>query len=192
MWHNKFRGIALSELKLVQCRTEFCLYYCLKRNLFLVVWVDDIFLFFPKQARPQAALLWTGLQKHLELDDWADIDDCLACIITRDRPNRTISMSQEPALRKLLRRINFHEVNGKDTPMVANLKLSKKQCPSDEQATVMVDEQRLYRSVIACLIYFVSWTRPDICYAVSIAKAANSCTTLAPSTLLPFTASCAT
>ena len=169
LWHMKFRGIALTELQLTQCRTEFCLYYCLKRHLYLIVWVrvDDIFLFFPKQARSQALELWKWLQKHLDLDDWADIDDCLACIIRRDRPNRTLSMSQEPALRKLLQRTNFHEVNGKDTPMVPNLKLSKKQCPSEQQAAVMTDEQRFYRSTVACMIYFCSWTRPDICYAVS-------------------------
>ena len=51
--------------------------------------------------------------------------------------------------------------------MVANSKLSKKQCPSAEQAAVMSDEQRWFRSNIASFIYLTSWTRPDMAYAVS-------------------------
>ena len=46
--------------------------------------------------------MWTYLQSKLELDDWEDIGDCLACDIKRDRPNRILSMSQEPAIRKWL------------------------------------------------------------------------------------------
>jgi hypothetical protein len=50
--------------------------------------------------------------------------------------------------------------------MVANLKLSKKDCPSPEQAVVMRDLQMWYRSVIATFIWFANFTRPDWAYAV--------------------------
>ena len=84
----------------------------------------------------------------------------------RDRPNRTITLSQEPAIRKLLQQLDMQEANGKDTPMAAGAKLSKKDSPGAEQALVMINEQRWYRSTVASLIYFVSWTRPDLAYAV--------------------------
>jgi hypothetical protein len=87
--------------------------------------------------------------------------------VRRDRPNRTITLSQEPAINKLLLRANALDTNDKDTPMVANIKLSKKQCPSAAQAAVMISEQRWYLSILACTIYFVSWTRPDLAFAVS-------------------------
>jgi hypothetical protein len=32
---------------------------------------------------------------------------------------------------------------------------------------VMISEQRWYLSILACMIYFVSWTRPDLAFAVS-------------------------
>jgi hypothetical protein len=51
--------------------------------------------------------------------------------------------------------------------MVANSKLSKAECPTAEQAAVMVDEQRWFRSTVASCIFFVGWTRPDLAYAVS-------------------------
>jgi hypothetical protein len=166
LFHKKSHGIYTS-LGLQQCKSEFCLYYCLKRKLFLIVWVDDIFLFFPIQAMPEAKALWSKLQTKLDLDAWQDVDDCLGCTVKRDRANRTIWLSQEPAAHKLLLRCNMENVNGKDTPMVANIKLSKKQCPSAEQAAVMADEQRWYRSNIASFIYLTNWTRPDMAYAVS-------------------------
>ena len=166
LWHKMSNAIYL-DAGLKQHRSEFCVYYCLKRRLTLVVWVDDLFLFFPKAATTEAEALWTHLRKHMDLDEWDDIDDCLSCIVRRDRPNRTITLSQEPAIRKLLQRLNMHDANGKDTPMTAGVKLTKKDCPAAEQAAVMVNEQRWYRSTVASLIYFVGWTRPDLTLVVS-------------------------
>ena len=166
LWHKKSNAIYL-DAGLKQHRSEFCVYYCLKRRLTLIVWVDDLFLFFPKAATTEAQALWTHLRKHMELDEWDDIDDCLSCVVRRDRPNRTITLSQEPAIRKLLQRLNMQDANGKDTPMTAGAKLTKKDCPGAEQAAVMVNEQRGYRSTVASRIYFVGWTRPDLALVMS-------------------------
>jgi len=166
LFYKKIRGI-FTKQGLHQCKSEYCLYYCTTRQLYVVVWVDDIFMFFPKQAATEAEALWAAMQGELQLPTWEDIDDCLACTVKRDRPNRTITLSQEPAINKLLLRANAQDANDKDTPMVANLKLSKKQCPSAAQAAVMISEQRWYLSILACMIYFVSWTRPDLAFAVS-------------------------
>jgi len=75
-------------------------------------------------------------------------------------------LTQEPAIRKLLLKVGMQDADSKDTPIVPNTKLSKRDCPSAEQATVMTEEQRWYRSVVASTIHFSVWTRPDICYAV--------------------------
>jgi hypothetical protein len=166
LFYKKIRGIC-TALGLLQCKSEYCLYFCTTRQLFVVVWVDDIFLFFPKQSIKEALALWVAMQAKLQLPDWEGIDDCLACTVKRDRTNHIITLSQEPAIRKLLLRANAQDANDKDTPMVANLKLSKKQCPSGAQAAVMIGEQRWYISILACIIYFVSWTRPDLAFAVS-------------------------
>jgi hypothetical protein len=164
---NTMSGGVFKKLGLTQCKSEPCLFYNLTHMLYLVVWVDDIFLFYPLESQKHADELWKGTQKDLKLDDPADIEDCLACIIKRDRPNRRMWLSQEPALRKIMMRLNFSEVSEKDTPMTANLKLSKSMCPTAAEAAVQIEEQRWFRSVIACFIYFHNWTRPDISYAVS-------------------------
>ena len=166
LFSNKTNNL-FRKLGLRQCRSEPCLFYHLDHHLFLIVWVDDLFLFFPTSSSHHAAKLWKGIQAELDLEDMADIDDCLACIVRRDRPNHKLTLTQEPAARKLLLRLNMSDCSATDTPMVANVKLTKKDCPSAEEAAVRVDEQRWYRSTVASLIYFGGWTRPDLAYAVS-------------------------
>ena len=80
LWHKKSNAIYLAG-GLRQHRCEFCLYFCLKRRLILIVWVDDLFLFFPKAARAEAEKLWTHLRANLDLDAWDDINDCLSCTV---------------------------------------------------------------------------------------------------------------
>ena len=111
-----------------QHRSEFCLYFCLKRRLILIVSVDDLFLFFPKAAMAEAEKLWTHLRANLDLDTWDDINDCLSCTVNRDRQNKTIFLTQEPAIRSLLQRIDMHESKGKETPVTAGAKLTRRDC----------------------------------------------------------------
>ena len=163
---NKKSHRALTELGLKQSKSEFCLYFCNDRKLYLVLWVDDIFLFYPTESMGEADKLWKGLQARFELADREPMRDVLACIMKRDRANRVTTLSQEPAIRKLLERFHLEDSNDKLTPMVANLKLSKRQCPPPELAAVMVDEQSEYRSGVASCIYIVGWTRPECANAV--------------------------
>ena len=149
LFYKKIRAI-YTKLGLRQCKSEYCLYYCPTRQLYVVVWVDDIFMFFPTKSTTEAAAVWKAMQGELQLPDWEDIDDCLSCNVKRDRPNRTITLSQETAINKLLLRANASDANDKETPMVANIVLSKKQCPSAAQAAVMISEQRWYLSILDC------------------------------------------
>ena len=51
--------------------------------------------------------------------------------------------------------------------MDAKLKLSRSDCPSDTERISLADEQTRFRSVLASLLYFVMWSRPDLAYPVS-------------------------
>jgi hypothetical protein len=166
LWHQLSKSV-FRDLNLVQCKSEWCLYYCHKRKLYLLVWVDDLFLFFPSSVMEHAVRLWADLNKAFDLGEWEDINDCLSCMVTRDRSRRTITMSQEAAVHALVERANLTDANPADTPMVPGRKLSKADGPSPEDAKVMVDDQKLYLSLVASCIWLVSWTRPDIAYAVS-------------------------
>ena len=96
LFSNKTNNL-FRKLGLRQCRSEPCLFYHHDHHLFLIVWVGDLFLFFPTSSSHHAAKLWKGIQAELDLEDMADIDDCLACIVRRDRPNHKLTLTQESA-----------------------------------------------------------------------------------------------
>ena len=166
LWSKKSKTVFLGG-GLTQSKAETCLYFDTKTQQFLIVWVDDLFLFAPTQARPQVDKLWKYLQGELILGDKEPIYDCLGVTVTRDRSNRKLWLSQETAVLKLIKRAQLAEAKPTATPMAAGLKLTKQDCPSAEAAAVMIEKQRFYRSIIAAVIYIMNWTRGDVAYAVS-------------------------
>ncbi len=157
----------ICEGGLQQCKSDFSLYFCLLRKLYLIIWVDDLFFCFPTVSMRHAEEFWAGLQKKIDLEDWQDVDDCLGCRVVRDRKNRKLSISQAVSVKKLLDKTGFAEASPEPTPMAAGLKLSKSECPTPAEAATMADSQRWFRSTLASLIYPATWTRPDIAYSVS-------------------------
>ena len=151
---------------MTQSRTEWCLYFDSDNQIYLLIWVDDIFAFFPTKSKQAWNKLYARMQQHMDLDDYQELRDMLGCTIVRDRSKRIITISQSKAVRKLLQAVGMADATPKPTPMTASLQLSKSQSPSPDEAAVRVDEQRVYRSTTAGLIYIQGWTRIDICFAV--------------------------
>lgn len=85
----------------------------------------------------------------------------------KDRQNRKLCISQRKSIEKLAADNDLLECKPEQSPMAANLHLSKESCPTPAEAATMVDAQRWYRSTVASTIYIASWTRPDISYATS-------------------------
>ena len=161
LWTKKTK-ITCEKVGLKRCESDFSFYYDVDSSIYLLLWVDDIFLFFPKTSSQKARKVWSGLQADLKVGEWADIDDCLGCIVTRDRPSRTIKLSQKPAVVKLLKKAGMDKCSSSDTPVAAGMIFTKDDCPTDtsESAT-------WYRSILASCIYMAMWTRPDIAFAIS-------------------------
>ena len=165
LWHKRANKI-IAKYGMIQCMSEFCLYYCNTRKLYVVIWVDDIFMFFPTVSLVHATTFWKHLQSEMELSEPEDIQDCLGCMVKRDRPNRTLTISQGAAIDKLVSKLHFEKCSEEHTPMAAGLKLTKQDCPDTTVKVVMRETQLWYRSALASTIYFSNWTRPDISYCV--------------------------
>ena len=168
LWHGKCKTV-FAGLKLVQSKAEYCIFWDSVNHIYILIWVDDFFVFCPPVAHGAALLLWKEVQKHIDLSDPEPVDDCLGCTVERDRPNKTIWLHQTAAAEAILRKEGLMEASctPASTPMTPGLKLSKADCPTAAAAAVMTDIQRWFRSVLASLIYLVNWTRPDMAYAVS-------------------------
>ena len=144
------------------------LYVHSKYKLYYLVWVDDIFPFYPKSESAAAKRVWDELKRDTGVGDMQEISDCLGCTITRDRVNRVTYLSQHKAVKALQDKLKMETSNGPGAPMDPAVKLSRDDCPSVEEAATpqFKAEQTKYRSAVASLIYFSMWTRPDIAYAV--------------------------
>jgi hypothetical protein len=68
---------------------------------------------------------------------------------------------------KLLEKTDMLDCSLEHTPMASNLSLTKMDCPTEAEAVAMTELQRWFRSAAASMIYFCTWTRPDLSYAVS-------------------------
>ena len=167
LW-NQLMHKLLSSLKLVRSQVDFGLYHLPGYSIYLLIWVDDIFLFAAKDNAIKVDEIWKILQDKIGIEDKQPIEDCLGVDVKRDRPNRRIFLSQEKSIRKLQTKLGLGELKGAAaTPMDDKVKLSKEDCPTPEEARTMSEEQSSYRSMVASLIYFTMWCRPDIAYAVS-------------------------
>ena len=149
LFHLKVRAVA-EKCGLKLCRDDHSLYVCHVRKIILFVWVDDVFMFYPKESAVHKTALWRDLQANFDgLEEPHPINDCLGCLVKRDRSNHKTTLSQRPAFVKLLEMTGMSGAAPVDTPMVAGLQLSKKDCPPPEgRPAKLVHLQKHYRSVV--------------------------------------------
>jgi hypothetical protein len=164
LYSQRNKRILEGECGMVQCPFDTALYAIPEFKIFLPLWVDDFFLFFPTSAMEQAKALWAKFRLHFQLKEWVDVADCLNCDVFRDRPNRTLSLSQEKYIRLLADKVMLPNAKAPATPMAADFKPCKADCPNPPTAT---SDQTDYRSHVASLIYCTTWTLPIVQYSVS-------------------------
>ena len=83
--------------------------------------------------------------------------------VTRDRANRTLTLSQQAYLEKMLEKLGLLQMNPVTTPMNPNTVLVK--APSTHTASKQ--DISFYQSIIGSLMYAANGTRPDIAFAVN-------------------------
>ncbi|CAI5958942.1 unnamed protein product [Closterium sp. NIES-65] len=82
--------------------------------------------------------------------------------ITRDRARRTIPLTQSHMVQQVLQRFGFMYSSPQATPLPTRHSLSA--LLSDES----VESSGPYPELVGCLMYLMTWTRPDLAYPLSI------------------------
>ncbi|CAI7819072.1 unnamed protein product [Closterium sp. NIES-54] len=82
--------------------------------------------------------------------------------ITRDRAQCTITLTQSHMVQQVLQRFDFTYSSPQATPLSTRHSLSA--LPSDES----VEPSGLYPELVGCLMYLMTYTRPDLAYPLSI------------------------
>ncbi|CAI7819019.1 unnamed protein product [Closterium sp. NIES-53] len=127
---------------------------------YILVYVDD--LVFATADTAGLAHVKSELQKRHTCTDLGELRSYLGLQITRDRAQRTISLTQSHMVQQVLQRFDFTYSSPQATPLSTRHSLSA--LPSDES----VELSGPYPELVGCLMYLMTCTRPDLAYPLSI------------------------
>ncbi|CAI7810413.1 unnamed protein product [Closterium sp. NIES-53] len=127
---------------------------------YILVYVDD--LVFATADTAGLAHVKSELQKRHTCTDLGELRSYLGLQITRDRAQRTITLTQSHMVEQVLHRFDFTYSSPQATPLSTRHSLSA--LPSDES----VEPSGPYPELVGCLMYLITSTRPDFPYPLSI------------------------
>ena len=163
VWNEDFNK-TMEELGYTRLRTDYCAYI---RRLeddisILIVYVDDANAFAERKSTNDE--LVRQLKRHYEITVMDEPNLMLGIHIERDRKNRTLTLSQNRYIRKILEKAGLHDCKPVSTPMDPNIALRKTEASdkNEERTHTKID----YAASIGELLYAAHATRPDILYAV--------------------------
>ncbi|CAI7857602.1 unnamed protein product [Closterium sp. NIES-53] len=127
---------------------------------YVLVYVYD--LVFATADTEALAHVKSELQKRHTCTDLGELTSYLGLRITRDRAQRTITLTQSHMVQQVLQRFGFTYSSPQSTPLPTGHSLSAP--PSDES----VEPSGPYPELVGCLMYLMTCTRPDLAYPLSL------------------------
>ncbi|CAI7883482.1 unnamed protein product, partial [Closterium sp. NIES-54] len=127
---------------------------------YVLVYVDD--LVFATADTEALAHVKSELQKTYTCTGLGEQTFYLGLRITRDRAQRTITLTQSHMVQQVLQRFGFTYSSPQSTPLPTGHSLSAP--PSDKS----VEPSGPYPELVGCLMYLMTCTRPDLAYPLSL------------------------
>ncbi|CAI7813176.1 unnamed protein product [Closterium sp. NIES-53] len=161
-WHDTLRT-TLAALEFATSTADPSLFLRTDTTLppfYVLVYVDD--LVFATADTEALAHAKSELQKRHTCTDLGELRSYLGLRITRDRAQRTITLTQSHMVQQVLQRFGFTYSSPQPTPLPTGHSLSA--LPSDES----VEPSGPYPELVGCLMYLMTCTQPDLAYPLSI------------------------
>ncbi|CAI7812481.1 unnamed protein product [Closterium sp. NIES-53] len=161
-WHDTLRT-TLAALGFAPSTADPSLFLRTDTSLppfYILVYVDD--LVFATADTAGLAHVKSELQKRHTCTDLGELRSYLDLQITRDKAQRTITLTQSHMVQQVLQRFDFVYSSPQATPLSTRHSLSA--LPSDES----VEPSGPYPELVGCLMYLMTCTRPDLAYPLSI------------------------
>lgn len=154
-WNQYFNKIIL-KFDFKRLNSDSCMYICSKRDLIIILYVDDILIF----GSLLEHIKWVKeiFSRHFKMKDLGEVRNFLGLTITRDIKRGILEISQQPYIEKILDRFGMKDCKRVSTPMDPNCKWLK----ADKTTT------EPYKELLGCLQYLTLMSRPDICVSVNI------------------------
>ncbi|CAI7895544.1 unnamed protein product [Closterium sp. NIES-54] len=161
-WHDTLRT-TLAALGFAPSTTDPSLFLRTDTTMppfYVLVYVDD--LVFATADMEALAHVKSELQKRHTCTDLGELTSYLGLRITRERVQRTITLTQSHMVQQVLQRFGFTYSSPQSTPLPTGHSLSAP--PSDES----VELSGPYLELVGCLMYLMTCTRPDLAYPLSL------------------------
>ncbi|CAI5950053.1 unnamed protein product [Closterium sp. NIES-64] len=161
-WHDTLRTM-LGALGFAPSTADPSLFLRTDTSLppfYILVYVDD--LVFATDDTAGLAHVKSELQKRHTCTDLGELRSYLGLQITRDRAQRTITLTQSHMVQQVVQHFGFTYSSPLTTPLPTRHSLSA--LPSDES----VESSGPYPKLVGCLMYLMTCTRPDLAYPLSI------------------------
>jgi hypothetical protein len=155
LW-NKMLEALLLKIGFKQNTTEICLYEFKERKLFLIIYVDDISIFFKYQVDGD----WFAgeLERSFKLGEPTVGNIFLGMHVIREKEK--LFINQERYILGMMETYGQEKAKSTNLPMAVGLELESRE--SDEAIG-----EKPYAELIGSLLYAARSTRPDISFAVS-------------------------
>lgn len=134
-------------------------------KMYVLIYVDDLLIFGSNEQ--EIAKLKNVLSIEFKMKDLGFISDFLGINVKQNLQNGTTILSQKNYLENVIKRFNMESCKPMMTPMGPNFN-SKILTDSEVKCERNLELEHTCRQIIGCLMYAVSGTRPDICFAISM------------------------
>ncbi|CAI7854721.1 unnamed protein product [Closterium sp. NIES-53] len=161
-WHDTLKT-TLASLGFAPSTAEPSLFLRTDATLppfYVLVYVDD--LVFATADTEALAHVKSELQKRHTCTDLGELTSYLGLQITRERAQRTITLTHSHMVQQVLQRFGFTYSSPQSTPLPTGHSLSAP--PSDES----IEPSGPYPELVGCLMYLMTCTRPDLAYPLSL------------------------
>ena len=157
----------LAELGFQRSEADRAIFFLHEQGIIIVlaIHVDDCAI--TGNSVERIAKVKRQLNEKFKLTDLGSLTWLLGIAVTRDRHNRTLSLSQQSYIDSILIRSNLGDLSPRAMPMDPTLMLSKAQCPTTADEIAYMRKVP-YRQCLGMLMWADVGTRPDIAFAVSM------------------------
>jgi hypothetical protein len=145
-----------------------CLYvkHVNNKTIYLPLYVDDTLAIYHHSIEHIWLADKQALSNKFSVKDIGDCEWILHMAITRDRMNKTISLSQETYIKSILEQHNMLDIKPVNNPHWVN---DITICPDNIEPQLLNEsEHHLYRSIVGSMLYAANITRIDISYIIGV------------------------
>ena len=158
---QKLLASLLAKLDFTPLQTDTATYISYSKRVIIATHVDDLLIFAKEKQIIDTLFKDLSSVSTLEIKNLGEVREFLGVEIYRDRSSRSLYITQEKYISRLLARFNKENIKPKQSPLPPSIKLESNKGEADP-----IDIKR-YQQEIGALIYITTFTRPDLAYAVN-------------------------